>query len=505
MLLSEFLIKKEKNHKNINYDFSKLPNEFKSRDIVIIGCPNKEHGFFPKQVGAFLHGQGCPKCGIEKRTNDQRMGTEEFIKRSIKIWGNDIWDYSKVEYIDSYKPVIIIEKSTNIEWFQYPRNHLLGHKPLYKKDNYGNRFMTTEEFIEKARKIHTETNQWGNPRYEYHKVEYIDSKTDVWIHCTQEDENGLVHGDFPQTPNAHLNGKGCPICANHFSKIEKEIVKYIETIYSNNIDENKYYENIGELDIYLPDKKLAFEINGLYWHNELFRNSGEHIGKTINSEKQGIQLIHIFEDEWLYKSNIIKSRIKNLLGLSEKIYARKCEIKVINSNIEKIFLENNHIQGYTPSLFCYGLFYNNELFSIMSFGKLRINLGQKESKDGEYELLRFCNKIGYSVIGGASKLFKYFVSRQFPKKIISYADRRFSTTIKGKNLYENLGFKFIGSTPQNYFYIIGHERKNRFNFRKDILISKYGCPPEMTEHEFCKNKKWYRIYDCGNLKYEWIK
>ena len=123
----------------------------------------------------------------------------------------------------------------------------------------------------------------------------------------------------------------------------------------------------------------------------------------------------------------------------------------------------------------------------------------RKSEENEYELLRFCNKIGYSVIGGASRLFKYFKTTNTPLTVISYADRRWSMG----NMYNKLGFTFVHNSEPSYFYLVNGERKNRFSYRKDILISKYGCRRNDTEHNFCNNNGWYRIYDCGTMLFEW--
>ena len=114
-------------------------------------------------------------------------------------------------------------------------------------------------------------------------------------------------------------------------------------------------------------------------------------------------------------------------------------------------------------------------------------------------MLRFCNILNTTVIGGASKLLKYFIKTYHPKQIISYADRRWSNG----NLYEKLGFKFCYNTKPNYFYIksTGGKRINRFSLRKDVLVRKYNCPIEKTEHEFCNELGYYRVYDCGSKKY----
>lgn len=131
----------------------------------------------------------------------------------------------------------------------------------------------------------------------------------------------------------------------------------------------------------------------------------------------------------------------------------------------------------------------------MTFGDKRRSMGQK-SEDKSYEILRFCNKLNSIVLGGASRLFKYFVDNYEPNDVISYADRSWSQG----GLYKNLGFKLVGKTRPNYYYVVDGVRKYRFGFRKDILI-KEGYDPNKTEHEIMLDRKIYRIYDSGNLKF----
>jgi hypothetical protein len=135
----------------------------------------------------------------------------------------------------------------------------------------------------------------------------------------------------------------------------------------------------------------------------------------------------------------------------------------------------------------------------MSFGSLRISTGNKNN-DNHYELLRFCNVIDYRVIGGASKLLKYFEKNYNPEKILSYADRRWSNG----NLYNQLGFTQKHKSKPNYFYVEGFKRHNRFNFTLDKLKTKYPTTiKNMTEKEFCRViLKFPRIYDSGSLVFE---
>jgi hypothetical protein len=132
----------------------------------------------------------------------------------------------------------------------------------------------------------------------------------------------------------------------------------------------------------------------------------------------------------------------------------------------------------------------------MTFGPSRQFVGNGNT---QWELLRFCNKLNTNVIGGASKLFKHFITEYAPKEIVSYADRRWSNG----NLYDKLGFTKYNESKPNYYYIINRRRLYRFNLRKSVLIKKFNCPPEMTEHEICLSQQWYRIYDCGCLCYKW--
>jgi hypothetical protein len=160
------------------------------------------------------------------------------------------------------------------------------------------------------------------------------------------------------------------------------------------------------------------------------------------------------------------------------------------------FLEKNHLQGFVGSSIKLGLFFENELVSIMTFGGLRKSLGQKNTK-GSFELLRFCNKINHNVVGGASKLLKYFIKNYSPCNIISYSD--FSRS--DGNLYKKLGFELSHLSEPNYYYIINGVRNHRFNFRKDKLV-KEGFDKNKTEVQIMKERKIMRIFDCGMEK--WI-
>ena len=257
-----------------------------------------------------------------------------------------------------------------------------------------------------------------------------------------------------------------------------------------NFVENSY-EIISplSLDIYIPELKLAFEFNGVYWHSELFKNKHYHINKTKICEDVGIKLIHVWEDDWVYKNNIIKSVILNKIGKNETtIYARKCVLKVVEDiKLVKNFLNDNHIQGYSHSNIKLGLYYENKLVSLMTFGKKRKNM----------ELVRFCNKLNTNVVGGSSKLFKYFIKNYKFEFIESFSD----TSIFSGDMYSYLGFKFINNTPINYHWVVDGIRRHRFSFNKKSLV-KGGHDSNLSESEIMKSLGYYKIWECGMKK--WI-
>lgn len=288
-----------------------------------------------------------------------------------------------------------------------------------------------------------------------------------------------------------------------YSYTEVEIKNFIQNNLQNTVvlHNDRTILKPKELDIYIPSLKIAIEYNGLWCHNETHQDKKYHLNKTQECEKQQIKLIHIFEDEWMNKREIVKSRILNILGKTpNKINGRDCQIKNVDNKEAFKFLNENHIQGSLISKkINIGLYYENELVSLMSFGDKRIVNGELK-KENEYELLRFCNKLNTNIHGAGSRLFKYFINVYNPNIVLSYANRRWSSI--HDNLYKKLGFDLIKISPPGYFYVIGNERKHRYNYRKDLLV-KQGADLTKTEHEIMFDRKYYRIYDCGQLKYEW--
>jgi hypothetical protein len=298
----------------------------------------------------------------------------------------------------------------------------------------------------------------------------------------------------------------CPTCfprLNGTSNKENELYEYIKSVYSNSILKNDRCQLSGkEIDIFIPDLKIGFEFDGLYWHSEANKDKNEMLNKKLFALKNGIKIYNIYEDEWDNHPEIVKDRIRHILGISSPntVYARKCIIKEIDSKTKKQFLQENHIQGNdTSTIANLGAFYLDELVGVMTFKPTSFVKGGDGS---EIELSRFAIKINYAIPGIASKLLKFYTQKHSPNSIISYADNRWSFG----NLYKKIGFDFVHRSEPSYWYINSNDinRYHRSRFMKHILVEKYDADPSMTEHEIMNEMGFLRVYDAGTTKWRLI-
>lgn len=311
-----------------------------------------------------------------------------------------------------------------------------------------------------------------------------------------------VLGYLTEETNSNLCRK-CHPNKNTLSKTKP--LEFIENIIKEaNIEYEINVRNIippYEIDIYIPLLKVGFEVNGNYWHSEIGAGKVKnyHINKTLLANDKDIRLIQIFEDEILLNPEIVRSRVLNIIGKTENIvYARKTTIMEIKYEEKKQFFNKNHISGDSVSSYNIGLFHNNELVSVMSFCKRKI------SKKSEFEMVRFANKVNYNVIGGFSKLLKYFIKTHGHCDLITYADIRWSGCDYTKTVYAKNGFEFMSRTQPNYFYVNKCNyllRLNRLNFTKSKLIKK-GFDTNLTETQIMFSNGYDRIWDCGSLKFK---
>lgn len=249
-----------------------------------------------------------------------------------------------------------------------------------------------------------------------------------------------------------------------------------------------------ELDIYVPSKLFAIEFNGLTFHTEDFVGKDYHSLKTAKCIQKGISLMHIFSDEWRDKTDIVKSMIKNRLGVIQtSIGARKLRVVMLSPKLRKQFFDENHIDGDVKSKISWGLTTNdNEIIAALSLREF--GLRSKKKYEDAIELARFCVKMNGSSPGSLSRLLshaKNWSKVNNYKRIISYVDLRYGV---GK-AYEKVGFIKTSQTPNRFWWSNKSERFDRFVFRAD---KKNG----LTEKQVATNKNVQRIWGCPNLVYE---
>lgn len=510
MEFSFFTTNNKSGHKSKESWFSKNhPDEYKK---IISYCQPHHINTFKEAIWFYFHKlTSKPKCvcgNILKFSDRFDRGynsfcsltcanshKEEMVKRqkeSIqKKWG--------VDFFPQHKEFVNKQKTTKKERYGDERYNNVEKMKLTKQKLYGDSGYNNSEKNKISRRISfISTIKQKIGKLDDNFISYDLEDDNITLNCgTCKTDYQIYNNLF----NYRTKQKSvlCTICnptdEKQVSGLELDLINFVSSLVEV---ETKNRTVLGgkELDAFIPSKNLAIEFNGLYWHSDIYKDKNYHLNKTILCDKKGVNLLHVFEDEWLEKSDIVKSIIKNKLGVWDKrVYARNCEVKVVDKSEEKSFLNNNHIQGFVGSNITYGLYYNGELVSLMSFGGLRKSLGY-DSKEGSYEMLRFCNKLNYNVVGGASKLFKHFIKTNNPNQIISYSDMRYFDG----SLYEKLSFEFIGDTKPNYFYVINHNRENRFKYRKDVLV-KEGFDSTKTEEGIMRERGFNRIWDCGNKKW----
>lgn len=466
------------------YDFTGYKN---TTAKIKIKCP--EHGWFEQVTRDHLGGSGCIICGTAASIKKRRAKIEDILEQYHKIYG-DRYDYSGFVNYERKRQVIDVRcKKHDLVFHPTVENHLRGAgcPECGKEKSAESRTTSFEEYINRCIVMHGD-------KFLYDESTYKNLKSKIRIYCKEHDRW------FDQHAGNHMNGEiGCPQCYSTRSRAEEEIFEYVKTLCPDAISSNRTVLNGKEIDIYVPSKKIAIEYDGLYWHNELNVDKNMHLNKTKDAAESGIQLIHVFEDEWKNKKDIVKSMLAAKLGcLSHKLYARKLTTCVLDNKFVRDFYNLNHIQGgnITAKLHIGLIDLNGGVWSVMSFDQPN----EEARKLGRWILVRFASVLNYNVVGAAGKLLNCFEKNYKYHELITFADLRWSVG----NLYDKLGFVKQYVTDPGYYVVQAMVRKHRFLFRKEALMKNYDCPPEMSEHEFCLQNKWYRIYDCGKIVYKKI-
>jgi Mn-dependent DtxR family transcriptional regulator len=397
------------------------------------------------------------------------------------------------EYIISAK-----EKLDNPEWLT--NNKHLSYKQIARKLNVGINMVKTYY------KLHNIPNEnvMKSETYALNSHSCLPTETLEKLNSTKwlSDNKKRMYKDIanelntdPQTVTRYFQKNSIEKVHDYVLSSEKE--KELYDILSENFEVERNNRTVlsgMELDIYIPEKNLAVEYNGSYWHSEL-QGKGRtyHINKTIECNKQGIHLVHVWDYLYESKKELVISRLKSKLGTNSRLYARKCDIAELSYSNTKAFLNRHHIQGSCASSVNIGLYHQMELVAVMTFGKSRYD------KNIQWELIRYCSKQGINVVGGASKLFKYFTKTYNPASLISYSDKSWNTG----GLYSAIGFEYSHSTAPAYYYTRDYVTfENRVAYQKHKLKDKLDVfDPKLTEWENMKLNGYDRIWDCGTDVY----
>lgn len=474
----------------------KIQNNLKKYGV---SCPTKLQYVQDKIEQTNLKRYGVRRCSqtLEfknklKETCLRKYGVTNVFKSDIikdKIKETNLEKYGVVNAMQN-EAVKDKMKSTNLE--------------KYGATNYNSSVYGVAKRINDPSKIDEFMNFKSNPR------EYIESNYDNKPTSTQLSKD---LGVDTTTICVHINNNDCKDLINyHISTIEYEVIEFIKSLKDGItiIHNDRNVISPLEIDVYLPEFRFGIECNPSFTHNASIidpwgagpKHYLYHKMKTDKCREVGIELFHIFGWEWEYKRDIIKSMIKNRLGeTGNRIYARNTKVVEVDFKTSVNFLNETHLQGMLSAPIRLGLIdQNDELVSLMTFGKMRSTIGQGQGN--QYELSRFCNKLNTSVIGGASKLLKHYM-KHYNTPLISFSDNAHTT---GK-LYENLNFKRDHDVAPRYTwvdpfteYTINRLKTQKHNLRKLFNDDTIDIDNK-TEKEIMLEHGYVQVYDAGLTKW----
>lgn len=464
----------------------------------------RRHGEFWQKPNAHLEGKGCPECA-----NDGKRARNAIIKASTKdglldrlIQANPSWEYDISSFNGMAKNMRAICHDHG-EFFSAPNNMLrnsgcrgCGERKMLEFS--ASRKLTTQQWIEKAKSVHGD-------RYLYCDTVY-EPNGKMIVKCHK-------HGDFLATSDHIYQSNGCPRCSVHLSRGEDEIANLLK-IYTPIEQRDRSIIAPFEIDILIPKHGLAIEYCGEYWHGHSDPDSeragmNKHYKKYAMCAKAGIRLITVFESEWQNRRSAIKRILLNAIGKTKgKLMARKCTIGRPSAAEARQFFELYHPQGGNGNGEHYALYHKGKMVACMRF-----TFGANDRGDGAervWTLSRYATRVGVS--GGASRLFRAFLSEYEPDIVKSFSDNRYF----GGKMYAALGFELEAELPPDYMVWspkIGLRPKSHYQRKLipqrliDHKMADFFDPEldERTEAEMTYLMKCRRIYDCGKKRWVWRK
>ncbi len=461
------------------------------------------------------------KNNLRRQTMIERYGsTSPFSSEAVKQKSNNtkLEKYGDKNYNNRNKAEI-----TNLE--RYGAKSPLGNKEIYQMTQQSNRnnhmgklAWNTQKSIDNHnyKEIHYKASNTIKEKYNFTSpIQFNFTEKQQKILLNKENFENYVKEMIEKSNNGKIIYESLDINHSVFyryfykyelnkkytldrssSKEEYEIMKWLMEIKPGIEIEHhcRRFKDINnkvmELDIYLPEYNVAIEYNGTYWHSKLNIDDNKyHYNKSVSCENIGIRLIHIFEYEWYNERQkpILKNIIKSAIGIIDnKIFARKCKIEVKRPIELKEFFNTNNIQGFRNGKLAICLTCDNEVVMSYIFGHPFFGKGKYE-----WEVIRGATKLNTTIVGGASKLFKYFIKNYDPSNCVYYIDYNY---FNGNSLEHIENMEYIKS--QVSF-------KNLFLSNGEVKNRQPGRYKEIKELE--KQKLVTRIYNAGTKVYVWNK
>lgn len=481
------------------YDLSRTVYAGMNQKIVF-GCP--QHGEMSMDAKPFMQGKKCYKCSLEDRKKPRitlRKATTRFLEAH-----KGRYDYSKVAYAGQNTPVEII-CSRHGSFFQQPEFHWNGSgcPQCFHEDRRGAAQRGTIEDLEAKVRA-----RFGD-LFDLSGVVYTNSQADISVVCTKH------RTECRTRPNWLVSGQNpCPQC-NHMKSSGEEEVRRFLSIFTTVEARNRTLIKPREVDMYLPEKKLAVEYCGMYWHShhdadDERKNRHKHFEKYTQCQEQGVRLLTIYETEWAERGPAIRRLLRNAIGKSRgKLMARKCDLRTVSDAEARAFYEKYHPQGGDGSGEHYALFWKGKMVACMRFVFGANDRGAGASSRS-WTLGRYATRV--TVAGAASRLFNGFLTDHYHPSVKSFSDNRYFSG----GMYEQLGFVLEEEVAPDYRVWspkIGLRPKSHYQRRLlPKRLQEHGAADSFdpktdprTEREMTYLMGCGRVYDCGKKRWVWTR
>lgn len=317
----------------------------------------------------------------------------------------------------------------------------------------------------------------------------VSANMKIWWMCCEGHE-------WESRPNSRAKGAGCPTCAigKQVSKAEKSLHDFVASLGIQFETSNRTVLKGKEIDLWIPAHNVGIEFNGTYWHREKHRGKDLHHNKYLAAQKAGIQLIQIWEDDWNQKPELIKSILKQKLGVAEKVLAEETDVIPVTTNQAEEFLSENHLQGSASGKYYLGLVSKGDIET------LRAVMVLEEEPGNILNIIRYATSA--NVVDGFTKLLSHATKSFKPDSFTVIADNCEANA----ELYENNGFIVEEVLPPDYLYVVRNERKDRANYP----LERFRGDPKLlweeglTEMELADLNGLDRIWDAGKTRYRLI-